>query len=95
MPGGRPEAQADDERRAAAAAGDRAAARGRVGRSAQQQLAAAQAEAERLVGEARDRVRELATVRSTVLNQLSAVRGILDRVPNAASASLEEWPARD
>jgi hypothetical protein len=30
-----------------------------------------------------------------VLSQLSAVRSILDRVPAAASASLEEWPARE
>jgi len=30
-----------------------------------------------------------------VLGQLSSVRGILDQVPAAAAASLEEWPGRD
>ena len=34
-------------------------------------------------------------MRTTVLGQLSAVRGILDQVPAAAAASLEEWPGRD
>jgi len=48
-----------------------------------------------MVAEAAQRVKELAEVRMTVLRQLSAVRGIIDQVPAAAAASLEEWPDRD
>jgi hypothetical protein len=72
-----------EERRAAAAA------------EATKHIEAARAEADRLVAEAKRRAQELADVRTTVLGQLSAVRGILDRVPAAAAASLEEWPGRD
>ena len=97
-----PPADPTPDRSEAVAARERAVrARERAERAAAEaaeatkHVEAARAEADRLVAEAKRRAHELAEVRTTVLGQLSAVRGILDQVPAAAPAAAEEWPGRD
>jgi cell division septum initiation protein DivIVA len=85
---------AADEQRRADLARELAELRANAIKAADEHVAGARAEAERLVTEAKARAQEMAEVRASVLGQLSAVRGILDHVPAAAEASPQEWPTR-